>query len=84
MCLPYIIEKNLDVIFCGTGAGIISGNKCHYYSNVSHNKFWALLHKIGLTDGVTIMPENDWTVLKYHIGLADLSGKPGLDNSRNE
>ncbi len=45
--LPDILEDNLDVVFVGTAAGLVSAQAGIYYAN-KQNKFWPTLEAIGL------------------------------------
>lgn len=48
MVLPDMLKNGLDVVFCGTAPGNISARRGAYYAADS-NKFWAVLHRTGLT-----------------------------------
>lgn len=80
--LPDILKSNLKVIFCGTAVGKKSAKLKAYYATAS-NKFWTVLCKIGLTPH-KIEPKNFATILRYGIGLTDLSKlKFGNDSEIN-
>jgi double-stranded uracil-DNA glycosylase len=79
MILPDVLAPNLKVVFCGTAAGAMSARLGAYYANPT-NRFWATLHKIGLTP-YQLKPSEFKTVTKYSIGLTDLAKHTsGQDN----
>jgi len=45
--LPDVLEPGLHVVFCGTQAGSASARRGAYYAGPG-NKFWPVLHEIGL------------------------------------
>lgn len=62
-----IIDKNLNVIFCGINPGLKSAGDGHHFSGRS-NRFWKTLHLAGFTPYV-IDPINDASILKFNYGL---------------
>jgi TDG/mug DNA glycosylase family protein len=69
--LPDILGPNLKVVFCGTAAGAVSAKRGAYYAGPG-NKFWKIIHKIGLTDRV-LTPEQYPEVQNFGIGLTDVA-----------
>jgi double-stranded uracil-DNA glycosylase len=69
--LPDILGPMLKVVFCGTAAGAASAKRGAYYAGPG-NKFWQIIHKIGLTDRV-LKPEEYPEVLRFGIGLTDVA-----------
>jgi TDG/mug DNA glycosylase family protein len=69
--LPDILGPNLKVVFCGTAAGAVSAKRGAYYAGPG-NKFWKIIHKIGLTDRV-LTPEEYPEVQGFGIGLTDVA-----------
>jgi len=68
--LPDVLAPDLRVVFCGTAAGTASAARGAYYAGPG-NKFWATLHKLGLTPR-RLAPSEFASVLDYGIGLTDL------------
>lgn len=76
--LPDYLASDLRVVFCGTAAGRKSGEVGHYYAGRG-NKFWRVLHEVGLTPR-KLVPEEDQELLRFGIGLTDLAkGVSGMD-----
>ncbi|WP_293797360.1 mismatch-specific DNA-glycosylase [uncultured Bosea sp.] len=69
--LPDVLEPGLRVVFCGTQAGAASARLGAYYAGPG-NKFWPVLHQIGLVP-VRLRPEEFRTLLRYGIGLTDVA-----------
>ncbi|KRE08859.1 hypothetical protein ASE61_04745 [Bosea sp. Root670] len=69
--LPDILEPGLRVVFCGTQAGAVSARRGAYYAGPG-NKFWPVLHEIGLVP-VRLWPEEFATLPRYGIGLTDVA-----------
>lgn len=69
--LPDILAPGLKVVFCGTQAGAASARRGAYYAGPG-NKFWTVLHAIGLTPRC-LAPEEFPEVLHYGIGLTDVA-----------
>lgn len=69
--LPDVLAGGLDVVFCGSAAGSASARAGAYYAGTG-NRFWPILHEIGLTPR-QLAPREFHTVVQYGIGLTDLS-----------
>ena len=69
--LPDVLEPGLRVVFCGTQAGAASARRGAYYAGPG-NKFWPVLHEIGLVP-VRLRPEEFRTLPRYGIGLTDVA-----------
>ena len=61
---------DLRVVFCGSAAGAASARARAYYAGPG-NRFWATLHRVGLTPRL-LAPAEFRAVLRYGIGLTDL------------
>ncbi len=68
--LPDVLRPGLDVVFCGTAPGVASARASAYYAKPG-NKFWRVLHEIGLTPQ-QLAPADYLQLLGYGIGLTDL------------
>ena len=69
--LPDVLEPGLRVVFCGTQAGAASARRGAYYAGPG-NKFWPVLHEIGLVPE-RLRPEEFRTLPRYGIGLTDVA-----------
>ena len=69
--LPDVLEPGLRVVFCGTQAGAVSARLGAYYAGPG-NKFWPVLHEIGLVPK-RLRPEEFRTLPRYGIGLTDVA-----------
>jgi TDG/mug DNA glycosylase family protein len=69
--LPDILAPGLKVVFCGTQAGAASARLAAYYAGPG-NKFWTVLHAVGLTPR-RLAPSEYREVLRYGIGLTDVA-----------
>jgi double-stranded uracil-DNA glycosylase len=69
--LSDVLQPNLKVVFCGTAAGDTSARLRLYYAD-PRNRFWGILHDIGLTPTKLRPPEYE-KVVQYGIGLTDLA-----------
>lgn len=69
--LPDVLEPGLRVVFCGTQAGAASARRGAYYAGPG-NKFWPVLHQIGLVP-MRLRPEEFATLPRYGIGLTDVA-----------
>ncbi len=58
------------MVFCGTAVGSASASRGAYYAGPG-NKFWATLHRVGLTPR-QLAPHQFESALAYGIGLTDL------------
>ena len=68
--LPDLPGAGLAVVFCGSAAGAASARARAYYAGPG-NRFWATLHRVGLTPRL-LAPAEFRAVLRYGIGLTDL------------
>jgi len=69
--LPDRLKPGLKLVFCGTAAGRQSALQQAYYAH-RQNKFWATLHKTGLTP--TLFAPRDYEKLwELGIGLTDIA-----------
>ena len=69
--LPDVLASGLEVVFCGSAAGKKSAELRAYYAGPG-NKFWPMLHEIGLTPH-RIAPHEYRQLLHYKLGLTDLA-----------
>ena len=69
--LPDVLARRLDVVFCGSAAGTVSAKAGAYYAGPG-NRFWPILHEIGLTPH-RLAPEDFRDVTQYGLGLTDMS-----------
>lgn len=77
--LPDLLVTDLLVVFCGTAASKVSAIRGQYYAGPG-NKFWDVLHEIGLTDR-RLKPEEYRQLLSFGIGLTDVvKGQSGNDS----
>ena len=77
--LADVLEKNLTIVFCGTAVGDRSAQSGVYYAGPG-NRFWRVLHEIGLTPRV-FKPAEYSTLPQHGIGLSDLvKSKSGMDS----
>jgi TDG/mug DNA glycosylase family protein len=81
--LPDLLAPGLKVVFCGTAAGTSSARRGVYYAGPG-NKFWDVLHRVGLTP-TRFAPEEYRELLRYGIGLTDLNkNQAGMDSRLQE
>lgn len=69
--LPDLLEDNLKIVFCGTAPGTVSAARKEYYAH-KQNKFWRILHEIGLTPR-ELRPAEYPELLSFGIGLTDIA-----------
>lgn len=69
--LPDLLVPGLDVVFCGTAPGTVSAKKKQYYAH-PQNKFWRVLHDIGLTPRM-LAPSEYEELIDYRIGATDIA-----------
>ena len=69
--LPDRLRAGLRLVFCGTAAGRHSALREAYYAH-AQNKFWATLHKVGLTPR-QFRPEEYPLLWDLGIGLTDIA-----------
>ncbi|MAO65313.1 MAG: mismatch-specific DNA-glycosylase [Balneola sp.] len=80
--LPDLLKPNLKIVFCGTAAGSVSAKRGFYYAGPG-NKFYPILHKVGLTP-YQLKPNEFSKLLKFSIGLTDIvKNESGSDDSLN-
>ncbi len=68
--LPDVLRPGLTIVFCGMAAGKKSAAVGAYYAGPG-NRFWSILHAIGLTPR-QLQPAEFQTLPQYGIGLTDL------------
>lgn len=68
--LPDVLAPGLSVVFCGMAAGKKSAAVGAYYAGPG-NRFWRILHEIGLTPR-RLEPHEFRALLQYGIGLTDM------------
>jgi TDG/mug DNA glycosylase family protein len=69
--LPDMLKPGLRLVFCGTAAGTVSAQRGAYYAH-PQNKFWRVLHEVGLTPRL-LKPEEYALVWDHGIGLTDIA-----------
>jgi TDG/mug DNA glycosylase family protein len=77
-CLPDILKKDMNIVFCGMAPGKLSCDMGHYYAKAS-NKFWNVLYKNNFVKSL-IKPSRDSVIkdsnyqllIRAGIGLTDL------------
>jgi double-stranded uracil-DNA glycosylase len=69
--LPDVLGPGLDLVFCGTAAGVRSANDGAYYAHPG-NFFWRTLHTTGLTPRL-YAPWEFAQLLALGIGFTDLA-----------
>ncbi len=69
--LPDVLQPGLKVVFCGTAASGQSASLRGYYAGPG-NRFWSILHQIGLTPRL-FQPGEYAAVIQYGIGLTNLA-----------
>ena len=76
--LPDVLDDNLTVVFCGTAVGKRSAEVSAYYAGPG-NKFWRMVHQIGLTPR-QLRPDEYPELRSFGVGLTDLvKTKSGSD-----
>jgi TDG/mug DNA glycosylase family protein len=68
--LPDILAPGLRLVVCGSAAGTRSAELGAYYAGPG-NRFWDMLHRVGLTPKV-LAPAEFHGVPAYGIGLTDI------------
>ncbi|RAI60957.1 mismatch-specific DNA-glycosylase [Roseicella frigidaeris] len=68
--LPDLLRPGLRLVLCGSAPGGVSARRGAYYAGPG-NKFWDVLHRIGLTPR-RFAPEEFPRLLELGIGLTDL------------
>ena len=69
--LPDRLRPDLKLVFCGTAAGRQSALQQAYYAH-GQNKFWATLHRVGLTPHL-FAPQEYERLWELGIGLTDIA-----------
>ena len=69
--LPDRLKPGLKLVFCGTAAGRQSALRQAYYAH-GQNKFWATLHRVGLTPHL-FTPQDYEKLWDLGIGLTDIA-----------
>ena len=69
--LEDVLAPGLHVVFCGSAAGSFSARAGAYYARPG-NRFWPLLHRLGLTPRL-LAPHEFRQLPAYGIGLTDLA-----------
>jgi TDG/mug DNA glycosylase family protein len=69
--LPDRLKPGLKLVFCGTAAGRQSALQQAYYAH-GQNKFWATLHRVGLTPHL-FAPQDYEKLWELGIGLTDIA-----------
>jgi TDG/mug DNA glycosylase family protein len=67
--VPDVLERGLDVVFCGINPGFHSDAKAAHFAN-PRNDFWRLLHAAGFTPRL-VDPAEQLEVLAYRIGITN-------------
>jgi TDG/mug DNA glycosylase family protein len=69
--LPDVLQPGLRLVICGTAAETVSAAIGLYYAGAG-NKFWSVLHEVGLTK--TELRPREYAVLLHNgIGLTDMA-----------
>src|SRR5438876_1986095 len=71
--LPDVLERGLKAVFCGTAVGPTSARLGAYFAGRG-NRFWDVLHRVGLTPR-KLQPREYHDLVNYGIGLTDLAKK---------
>jgi len=66
-----VLQRGLDIVFCGTAAGAASARAGAYYAGPG-NAFWPTLHAIGLTPR-RLEPAEFRLLTQFGLGLTDLA-----------
>lgn len=69
--LEDLLQPHLRLVVCGSAAGTASARLGAYYAGPG-NRFYAILHAVGLTDRV-LLPEEYRDLLGYGVGLTDVA-----------
>jgi double-stranded uracil-DNA glycosylase len=79
--LDDLLRPGLRLVICGTAAGERSAKVGAYYAGPG-NKFWRVLHEVGLTPDRALLPSEFRELLSYGIGLTDLAkAVSGMDHT---
>lgn len=78
--LPDVLAPGLLAVFCGSAVGTASARRGAYYAGPG-NKFWPILHRLGLTDR-RLDPQEYELLPRYGFGLTDIvKATHGADSS---
>jgi TDG/mug DNA glycosylase family protein len=78
--LPDVLPVGLCAVICGTAAGRQSARVNAYYAD-SHNRFWGVLHRVGLTPR-QFAPAEFRDLPAFGLGLTDIAKKTfGTDST---
>jgi TDG/mug DNA glycosylase family protein len=69
--LPDVLPSGLTIVFCGTAAGTVSAARGAYYAH-PQNKFWRVLHAVGLTPRL-VRPDEYGELPEWGLGLTDIA-----------
>jgi TDG/mug DNA glycosylase family protein len=69
--LPDLLGPGVKLVIVGTAAGRASAKQGFYYAGKG-NRFWRVLHEVGLT-AIELQPHECGRLLHYGIGLTDLA-----------
>lgn len=69
--IPDLLQAGLKLVFCGSALGVASAQAKAYYAKPG-NKFWPVLHDVGLTPR-RFAPTEYPALLDLGIGLTDLN-----------
>ena len=76
--LKDLLAPGLKLVVCGTAASTVSAARGAYYAGPG-NKFWQVLHEVGLTNR-QLRPEEYEELLSFGTGLTDVAkGQAGSD-----
>lgn len=75
------LREGLNVVFCGTAAGVVSASLGAYYAGPG-NAFWRVLRDVGLTPDL-VEPEKWASLNNYGIGLTDVAKKSSGPDSKH-
>lgn len=65
-----VLKPGLNLVICGTAVGDLTAASGNYYAHPS-NKFWSMLHQLGLTP-YCLQPSEYLLLPNFRIGLTDL------------
>jgi TDG/mug DNA glycosylase family protein len=74
--LPDVLQPGIGLVICGTAAGATSAKQSAYYAGRG-NKFWRVLHDVGLTSRL-LRPHDYPLLLQEGIGLTDLAKREAM------
>jgi double-stranded uracil-DNA glycosylase len=68
--VPDVIERGLDVLFCGINPGLYSGAVGHHFARPG-NRFWRALHASGFTPRL-LSPYEESELPSFGLGVTNL------------